>query len=264
MTTLRQFLGGLICALCGWMLTACSSEEDSLQIPEGKGYVKLNLTADAGFQTKAVDESDYANLDNYTVQILKDGTLLTGMEWKYNQISNDKLIELTPGGYELKAFYGEEYNVAGTQNGLYVVGEQAFNINEEEEKDLTLTCKPVQAKVRVIFGEKMAEYFNDYSVAFKTEAYGEHGQFVWEKDMTDPVYLKVNEKGERVTAKFTLVDKKGKLADVEDRIYELSPLDYQTITINPVVESGNLGISITINTDTNDEEIDIEIPSDWI
>ena len=51
MTTLRQFLGGLTCALCGWMLTACSSEEDSLEIPEGKGLVRIGLSADTGYES---------------------------------------------------------------------------------------------------------------------------------------------------------------------------------------------------------------------
>ena len=125
MIKLKQFLGGLICALCGWMLTACSSDEDSLQIPEGKGYVKLNLTADAGFQTKAVDESFYENRENYTVQILDDeGSIVKN--WKYTEIP-EGLIELENGSYVLKAFCGEDENASTTS--MYVEGTSDFDID---------------------------------------------------------------------------------------------------------------------------------------
>ena len=103
-----KFLRTYVCLLLGFAaFTACTSDEEEALIPEGKGYVKLSLNADTGFQTKAVNESDYTKLDNYTVQILKDGTLVPKMEWIYSDVPTE-LIELTNGSYELKAFYGEE------------------------------------------------------------------------------------------------------------------------------------------------------------
>lgn len=55
---MKKLLGGLLsCILGGWLLTACTSDDDLQQIPEGKGYVKLALNTNTGFQTKAVDES---------------------------------------------------------------------------------------------------------------------------------------------------------------------------------------------------------------
>lgn len=267
MIKLKQFLGGLLCALGGWMLTACSSDEDSLQIPEGKGYVKLNLTADAGFQTKAMDESAYTNLNNYTVQILKDGNVVNGKEWNYAdlQAEQTELIELTNGDYQLKAFYGEKYNVASTRDGLYMEGIKTFNVNGDQQS-LTVECKPVQAKIQVNFDAKMKDYFSDYYVTFETEALGNENKALWGKDDTSPLYLKVNANGEGVVATFTLNKITGGQATVNPKTYTLKPLDFQTINIAPVVESntGNVGISITINKETNDENVDIEIPTDWI
>lgn len=260
-----NFLRTYVCLLLGFAaFTACTSEEDEALIPEGKGYVKLSLNADTGFQTKAVDESEYTQLDNYTVQILKDGKVVDGMEWNYADMPTE-LIELTNGGYELKAFYGEEYNVPSTRDGLYMEGIKTFNVNGDQQS-LTVECKPVQAKIQVNFDSKMANYFSDYYVTFETEALGNENKALWEKDDTSPLYLKVNANGEGVVATFTLNKITGGQATVDPKTYTLKPLDFQTINIAPVVESntGNVGISITINKDTNDENVNIEIPTEWL
>lgn len=261
MTKLRQFLGGLICALCGWMLTACSSDEDSLQIPEGKGYVKLNLTADTGFQTKAtLDEEDYKDLNNYTVQILKNGKVLEGMEWNYANVP-EGLIELTSGAYELKAFYGDPNFTASTQD-MYVEGKKIFNV-DHNQTEVFVTCKPVCGKVTVQFDSKMADYFNDYSISFNTKALGE-SIIAWTKDSTDPIYMKV-ENNESITATYNLVDKTGKIAEKPIvKTYDLSPQKHLILKVVPVVSGGNLGITITVDDKTNDVPVDITVPSDWI
>ena len=260
-----NFLRTYVCLLLGFAaFTACTSEEDDALIPEGKGYVKLSLNADTGFKTKAVDESEYADVNNYTVQILKDGKVVEGMEWNYADMPTE-LIELTNGGYELKAFYGEEYNVPSTRDGLYMEGIKTFNVNGDQQS-LTVECKPVQAKIQVNFDSKMANYFSDYYVTFETEALGNENKALWGKDDTSPLYLKVNANGEGVVATFTLNKITGGQATVDPKTYTLKPLDFQTINIAPVVESntGNVGISITINKDTNDENVNIEIPTEWL
>ena len=176
-----------------------------------------------------------------------------------------ELIELTNGGYELKAFYGEEYNVPSTRDGLYMEGIKTFNVNGDQQS-LTVECKPVQAKIQVNFDSKMANYFSDYYVTFETEALGNENKALWGKDDTSPLYLKVNANGEGVVATFTLNKITGGQATVDPKTYTLKPLDFQTINIAPVVESntGNVGISITINKDTNDENVNIEIPTEWL
>lgn len=175
-----------------------------------------------------------------------------------------ELIELTNGGYELKAFYGEEYNVPSTRDGLYMEGIKTFNVNGDQQS-LTVECKPVQAKIQVNFDAKMKDYFSDYYVTFQTQALGSN-KALWGKEDTYPLYLKVNANGEGVVATFTLNKKTGGQATVDPKTYTLKPLDFQTINIAPVVESntGNIGISITINKDTNDENVNIEIPTEWL
>ena len=257
MIKLKQFLGGLICALCGWMLTACSSDEDSLQIPEGKGYVKLNLTTNAGFQTKAMDESFYENRENYTVQILDDeGSIVKN--WKYTEIP-EGLIELENGSYVLKAFCGEDENASTTS--MYVEGTSDFDI-DGDQKEVSVTCAPVCARVTIV-GEGMDEQFSDwYAIIGGTKALNED-KYNYKKD-GDPVYLKV-EKGESISVNFTFTPKSGSKNTTVSKTYTVNPNEALKITLKPAAsETGNLGITITIDGSTNDETINIEIPADWV
>lgn len=258
MTKLRQFLGGLICALCGWMLTACSSEEDSLQIPEGKGYVKLSLTTNTGFQTKAMDESYYTKENNYTVQILSKEDGSTVKNWKYAEIPED-LIELANGSYVLKAFCGEDKNASTTS--MYVEGTSDFDINGDQ-KEVSVTCAPVCARVTIV-GEGMDEQFSDWYAMIGTKAL-DSDKYKYSKEDNDPVYLKV-EKGESISVDFTFTPKSGSKNTTVSKTYTVNPNEALKITLKPAAsENGNLGITITIDGSTNDETINIEIPADWV
>lgn len=249
----------LLYVLSGVLLYSCSSDEAELQFSEGTGYVSLNLNTNIGFQSRAVNESDYQNLSNYTVQILKDGKVLDGMEWKYDDMPKG-MIELSSGAYKLKAFYGEPAFTA-SRNKMYVEGESTFNINNDQVT-ASVTCKPVCGKVTVEFDSKMAEYFSNYSINFKTIALDE--SFVaWAKDDTEPIYMKV-ENNEQISATYSLVDKQGSKSTTIDKTYSLSPQKHLIIKVVPTVSSGNLGITIEVDESTNDQNVDIVIPSDWI
>lgn len=243
-------------------VTSCSSSEENPVYQDGSGMVSLNISADTQFKSRAVDESAYADVNNYTVQIYKDGKLVDGMEWKYTAVP--ELIELTNGGYELKAFYGEDK--AASTTGMYVEGTKTFNVNGDQSQ-VEVACQPVCARVKVEFDAKMAEYYQDYSVAFKTLALANENEdldasYVWTKSNTDPVYLKVNQK-EKVKASIQLTTKESKTSTI-DKEYELSPNEALKIKIVPITAEGNLGITIEVDETTNDIPVDIEIPSDWI
>ena len=110
----------------------------------------------------------------------------------------------------------------------------------------------------------MATYFSDYSVSFKTKAAGAGGSITWAKDNTDPYYVKLDKAGEDVTASFSITKSDGASVSVNALTRTMKWGNSWTITVNPSVESGKVGITITINTDTNDETINIDIPSDWL
>lgn len=258
-----------LCALAVGLLAGCSSEEDGPQIADGRGAVKLSISADAGFETttKAVDESTYLEdypISDYTVRILK-GTVVVN-EWKYSEVP-EGLIELDPGSYQIIAFDGEEYNVdASTREGIYMYGETAaFNINNDQVETQTVNCTPGCGKLIVKFGEEMADYFSDYSVMFKTKAVGD-GFLAWTKTDTDPLYVKLDKGGEDVTATFSIRKNSGEEVQVEALTKSMNWGNSWTINVNPLVQStsGEVGLTITIKDDTNDIPLDITIPADWL
>lgn len=257
MRQMKFLLSGMACVLGGLLMVSCSSEDDSVQAADGFGVVKLNLAADLGYQTKAVDESDYEKLENYTVQIRKDEQVVDDCEWKYADVPD--LIELKNDTYELRAFYGEEK--AASTDQMFVVGSTVFNVNSDQTEQ-TVTCKPTCAKVYVNFDATMDTYFSEYYTEFSgTEALGD-SYFVLDKDKS-PVYLAVGD-NETVKVVIKMTKKSNSEVVTVERSYTLSPQEYQKITVMPKKNNGEFGISISIDKGTNDRPVDIEAPDEWV
>ena len=252
MKNVKMLLRNILYASIACILIVSCAKED-VSVENGQGSVSLDMSVETKFQTKAVDVADYANLDNYTIQILKEGREVLS----YNYASVPESIDLSNGNYVLKAFYGEDKPASTTT--MYVEGQTVFNVNSDQQP-IAVSCKPVCGRIKVEFDEAMASYFSDYSVTLGTEALGETF-FSWRKEATDPVYLKVKE-SESVSATINLVKTNGTTSSVP-KTYTLSPLQSLTIKVKPVAQTGNIGISIEIDDETNDIPVDIEIPADW-
>lgn len=257
-----NFLRTYVCLLLGFAaFTACTSEEEVLN--EGVGYVSLSLSMEDHFQTKAADGDDYQDVNNYTVQILQGGKPVSNCEWAYPEIPES--IKLDNGPYTLKAFYGTTDAV--TKEAPYVEGMQDFVVDDDLQR-ISVSCKLKSAKVMVAFDPSMDEYFSDYSVVFKTKAMEDDASSVWAKTASGETRYFIVEAEEKVDAVMKLTDNNtGKSAETKMDV-TLSPGSNKKYTLKPKVdeESGEtgLGIEITIDDSTNDKEVDITIPSDWI
>lgn len=119
-------------------------------------------------------------------------------------------------------------------------------------------CKPSSARINVVFDPKMDEYFSDYSLKIETEAQ-KPSSFVWAKATVGPMYFKVGNQ-EKVQVTVSLTKKENVKAEGTVKTYTLSPADALKLTLKPVVNNGNLGISITIEETTVDHPVDIVIP----
>lgn len=256
-----KFLRTYVCLLLGFAaFTACTSEEEEALITEGKGYVKLSLNADAGFQTKAVDESEYRDVNNYTVQIINNSTNSLVKQYTGESLP-EELIELDNGGYTVKAFYGQD--VPASTTSMYVEGSTIFNINSNTVENVAVTCTPVCARVTIVEDETLKNYFKNWKATFKTVAL-EQASYDYDKG-DDPVYLKVSNE-EKVTCSYQFTKNDGTIIELEGSYtYTLSPNKAMKITLKPLEpENGQLGITVEIDGTVTEHVIDITIPSDWV
>ena len=244
----------------GYCATSCVSEGEDSVLEGGVGTLSLSVTSETGFKSRVVNESDYSNTADYTIQIIDKATSVVKKEFLYKDAPQK--IELNNGSYDLKAFYGQDLNAS--QDYFYVEGNTSFTINGKEVS-ASVSCAPTCVKVIANFSSDMSEYFTDYSVVYATKALkAEPTTVVWGKDNVAPWYLKVDKKGEDVEAVINFTRKSDGKSTSVARTFNMLPGDAWTLNVKPTVNNGDLGISITINESTDDEVIDIIVPSDWI
>lgn len=251
--------------LVGLMLTgllslfACSSENDSLSGNDEtkKGMLSLDMSAAINYQTKAVSESDYANADNYTVEILNSDNVITE---SYLYKDMPLTIPLGAGNYTLKAYKGKDEPASIT--GMYVEGTNSFEIESGKTTNASVVCKPVCAKIIMEYDTTMDDYFSNYGVTFETKAIGTGKTFSLANKSTTPAYLRVDV-NERIKIQISMTKKLDGTTAIIDKEFTVSPQTALTLSVKPTIVQGNLGISITIDESTNDKDVIVEIPADW-
>lgn len=256
---------GFACLLFGSLaFTSCQQElldSPNSGIANGSGSVSLELNALVGFdnKTKALEESKYSNFNDYKVQIWSGSSMKQEFLFKDRPSS----IPLANGSYMLKAFYGNEH--AASRDEFYVYGDKAFGVSGKQNETVSISCVPTCAKVKVDFDTKMETYFTDYKVVYDTKALKGSTTATWSKADKDPWYLKVEENGETVTAKITLTPKAEYETEsatvVQTKL--MKPNEGWTLKVAPEYKQGQLGLTITIDESTEDQTIDIIIPSNW-
>ena len=248
----------------GLLLGSCASNSEDPLSNGGEGTLRFNISAPLPFQatqTRAVNEEDYKNTDNYTVQIL-DGQNGIVKEGLYKDIKGTT-YQLNNGTYTIKAFYGEESNAS--QEKFLVTGEVHIDVAANDQA-VNVDCYPTCGKLRAYFDATMSEYFSAYSITYETEALVQAGAAVnWTQTNTIPWYVKLNPKGEKVKATIHLTRKDdGTSSQVVREYTGMKPNQSWTMNIAPLDDNGSLGITIDIDETTTDIEHDIEVPSDWI
>ena len=217
--------------LAGMALGSCSSSED-VKTLSGAGNISLGVNTNAVF-TRAVSMSEYEDVGNYTVQVIDDAGS-TVKEFLYKDAPSE--IKLKNGTYTLRAYYGEQ--TTASRDVFYVEGTKPFVVDADQQQ---------------------------VTVVYETEALKAEGATaVWSKTDADPWFLKVNEKGENVKATITVTRKSDNKSATVVREYSMAPGKLWTLNISPNQNDGSLGIVIEVDETTNDQEIDIVVPSDWI
>lgn len=255
-------------------MTSCTSDSDKLE--SGVGTLKLTINTQNKFSENetrlGVDESYYQNTKNYTISITDiDGTPIAGIDdFKADDFPVDGK-ELGIGTYKITASCGNELDAS--QNEFLSTGSEFVNIQSDGEHAVTINCSPTCGKVAVKFDSTMDDYFTEYYVVYTTK---KATATATKDNCIYPWYLKLDEAGEVVMAKIHLTPKTNYLTDeqktagysegVITQTYKLLRNKSWTMKIKPnyTTSIGELGISISIDETTNDQEVSIVVPSEWI
>lgn len=267
------------------MFTSCTSERSiDEQFPkdesDASGKIVLDLSADARFieQTRAVNEDDYRNTANYTVQLWNnDDPTKFIVNCKYSELNDNMPGSFKPGKYTAKAFYGNDVNCS--RNEFYVEGfNDNINVAAGNPTKVTLPCTPTAGKLSVTFSSDMATYYNNYEVVFSQAAALAGSSVTWSATDTEPFYVKLNAAGEtlrytiNLTAKddYAYTDDQGnkKTNGTVTKEFTLQRNRAYHLTIKPdytATTEGGLSIIIDIDEDTNDPiDIPVQVPIDWL
>lgn len=256
------------------MLTSCLEDFDNAKPAEAQqGQLELTLDATTDFVvgTRALNEATYKNVENYTVVVTdKDG--VEKLNCKGSEVAANMPLTLPIGSYLVKAFYGTEK--PASRDEFYVYGEKKGTIKADQREAVAVTCIPTCGKVVVEFGSDMATYFADYQVTFGgTEALGAQ-TFAWAKADSEPWYVQLKEDGENIQFTIALTTKEEYVnSDNKEQTttktgtFSLSRNKAYRMKVNPSytpTDKGNVSIEVTIDERTNDQEVEIEVPVDWL
>ena len=275
MKTKNIFLGIMMCSAVS-LNTSCLSESKDLEPkPEQKGQLVLNLSSSADFapQTRALNEANYRNTDDFTVQLMNSANQVF-LECKASELNNNLPRTLEIGSYEVKAFYGNEF--PASRNEFRVEGSKTFTIKANASETVNVSCLPTCGRVKVSFDNDMATYYDDYSVSFGgTQKLGTE-KFDWSKSDNEPWYVAVGEEGETVNYTISVKAKEAYAVEVNGvkqstgtatGSFKLNRNAGYKLNVKPQYTSmteGGLKISVTIDESTNDKPITIEVPLTWI
>lgn len=258
--------------MAGVLLGSCSQSDTPL---DGVGVVRVDLSTDFSFDgsatstksTRAINESDYTNIGNYDLKLVRnsDGTVIK--EGLYSSWPLEMELE-SGASYTMTASYGQEE--AASFDHLLVTGSETFTLNPGTTKNISFQCKPTAAKVSVNYDSSFDTYYSDCEVSVKTKHMSE-AVTLSKKNAGQDLFVKADAAGEEVTLAFVLKDKYGEVATPEgfatSKTVTIKPQTSLKITVKPDVteiEGGKFGIDVIVDSGVTEENVNIVVPNDII
>ena len=232
----------------------------------------IDLSSDLSY-SRVIDESEYMNTQNYEVSMYK-GDEPVFENTLYKELELTQKVDFNTN-YTLTAEYGED--VACGYDKLYVKGSQTFSVPQGDTKEVSILCKPANAKLILKYAglgdsDKFEDYFQDCQVSVKTQ-YMDNAFSMAKADAGKELYLKTGDEGTEVNLSFTITDLEGETATIESEDFQttktikLKPGVAYTLTIKPNqvdVDGGKLGMDITVDDGVTEEDVTITVPGDFL
>ena len=265
----------MFCAMLamGALTVSCSSEDEAVsQGASGQASIMIDLSSDLSY-SRAIDESEYMNTQKYEVSMYK-GDEPVFENTLYKELELTQKVDFNTN-YTLTAEYGED--VAYGYDKLYVKGSQTFSVPQGDTKEVSILCKPANAKLILKYAglgdsDKFEDYFQDCQVSVKTQ-YMDNAFSMAKADAGEELYLKTGDEGTEVNLSFTITDLEGETATIESEDFQttktikLKPGVAYTLTIKPNqvdVDGGKLGMDITVDNGVTEEDVTITVPGDFL
>lgn len=251
-------------------LGSCSNEKDQESF-SGKGRVMIDLSSSLSYESRSIDESAYKNVNNYKVSLYK-GEEAVYTDKLYNELEVEQKVDFDVS-YTVIAYYGED--VAAGYDKLYVKGSQTFSVAQGDRKTISITCKPANAKMSVVYkgnsdADTFEDYFQDCKVTIKTP-YMTEAWNMSKEDAGKELYLKTGNEGTTCTLTFSLIDKEGNPVTVEGFVntkdIDLLPCYSYTLTIKPNktdVPGGKYGLTVVVDDGVTEKDVTVSVPGEYI
>ncbi|MDD3107708.1 MAG: DUF4493 domain-containing protein [Alistipes sp.] len=240
------------------LLGACAEDPyNSSSSLTAEGEVALQLNADAGKTGIAItgasaksDESS-VSVDDFLVQVL-DASQKVVKSWpRYADMPES--VRLNVASYTMKASYGNPTAVGFDKP--YFVGTKAFTVSGQQVLPLSMTCALGNSKVAVVFGGNIATEYTDY-YAEVTSSGNDRQSILFAKNETRAAYFPAGD----LQLTIYMVNAQNQVRVYKPATVAVEPKDFMTLTLDSKNAMGNLSLTISTVTDTEDKSVEVEIP----
>lgn len=257
-----------LCSAATLLLGIVSCDAGAGEKATGSGTLSLGLSSNPSYtsKTRSINEAEYKEVNNYAI-LISDAEGVAAYNGLYKDMPMS--IELSAGKpYTVKACYGENPDAAFDK--MYVEGIQQFTLKDGEQMNLSLTCRPANVKVSVVYTEDFMKYYSDCTVSLKTARLMKPFTMNLVTDAGKDAFLKADAAGEELSITVDgFKDKKGNPVTMDVPLCStktITPRMYLTITVESeliTISSGTASLDVTVNPDTEDKDVNIEIPEEY-
>ncbi len=232
--------------LAAALLSSCKTNTIS---DSGNGVLDFTLKTDGTYIVKSETNVD---VNNFIVNITKDQDTKFNKEWLYSEMP--ATVELAPGGYNVTATNIKEPALVAWDQPIYLASKD-MQIIAGKVSPISLTCSIVNMKVSVECSDKFLSELTTFTITINSE----DGALTWSKEEVlagKAGYFSVKDLTIKVSG-YRAID--GSEAHLTHYITDVEPKDHHIIKLDARV-TGDAGITLDVDTTTNDKETNIEVP----
>ena len=240
----------ILIALITSSLFSCQRNIDD-EKEYSEGDVEFALLADNSDNTT---KSTIAAVGDFKVELINSKNVIFKRWEKFEEISGQK-VPMNVGEYRIRAVYGDT-----TAVGFDVVnykGEKTFMIKGQSTTEVSLVCKRASVKVGVEYGEDLKADYVSYRSEVWNMAYNDR-RLQFAQDETRQGFLPAG----KIVYRLYVINDEGKELSYTTEPVAYSAADFIHYNINTVkAPTGDVNITITIDTSTEDKDVTIDIPA---